>query len=387
MIPYGRQSISDADIEAVVNILKSDWLTQGPTVPAFEKAVAERCGAKHAVAVNSATSALEIACQALGLGPGKRLWTVPNTFVASANCGARCGATIDFVDITPDTHNLCVDSLAQKLASAQISNELPDIVVPVHFAGHSCDMEAIATLAKKYKFKVIEDAAHAIGGTHADRHVGACQWSDITVFSFHPVKIITAAEGGMALTNNPDLAYDMELRRSHGITKAPLRLHKPDAEPWHYEQHMLGANYRLTDIHAALALSQLTRIDNFLSRRREIVNAYNEAFAGMNTISTPVERPGTQSAWHLYVIEVNAETDKRRSLFDHFRSKNLGVQIHYIPVHLQPYYRELGFNEGDFPIAETYAGRAISLPIFPAMSNDDVAQVIEIVKSACDDLN
>jgi UDP-4-amino-4,6-dideoxy-N-acetyl-beta-L-altrosamine transaminase len=386
LIPYGRQSISDADIAAVVNVLKSDWLTQGPTVPAFEQAVAARCGAKHAVAVNSATAALEIACQALGLGPGKRLWTVPNTFVASANCGARCGATVDFVDISPDTHNLCVESLSRKLASAQTSNELPDIVVPVHFAGHSCDMEAIADLAKEYDFKIIEDAAHAIGGTHEDRQVGACQWSDITVFSFHPVKIITAAEGGMALTNDPNLAYNMELRRSHGITKDPLRLHKPEAEPWHYEQHMLGANYRLTDIHAALALSQLTRIDNFLDRRREIVNAYNEAFASMNTISTPVERPGTLSAWHLYVVEVNAGMEKRRILFDQLRTNGLGVQIHYIPVHLQPYYREMGFSEGDFPVAENYASRAISLPIYPAMTNEDVAQVVKIIKTACDAL-
>ncbi|MBI08020.1 MAG: UDP-4-amino-4,6-dideoxy-N-acetyl-beta-L-altrosamine transaminase [Rhodospirillaceae bacterium] len=382
MIPYGKQSISKDDIEVVVNVLKSDWLTQGPTVPKFEQAIANKCNVKYAVAVNSATSALEIACQSLGLGPGKRLWTVPNTFVASANCALRCGASIDFVDITSDTHNMCVNALTRKLVEADTVNELPHIVVPVHFAGHSCDMKAIGTLAKKYGFKVVEDAAHAIGGTYDGNAVGSCKWSDATVFSFHPVKIITAAEGGMVLTNNHALAQDMELRRSHGITKSPEMFTKVDAEPWHYEQIILGANYRLTDIQAALALSQLKRINEFIGRRRNISAKYDAAFKPNQSIITPVERPDAQSAWHLYTIEIVGGPKNRKSLYDFLRSKGVGVQIHYIPVHLQPYYRDLGFREGDFPIAEKYASRTISLPLYPDMTDDDVAQVIDIVNSA-----
>lgn len=382
MIPYGKQSISEDDIKVVVDILKSDWLTQGPAVAEFEQSVAKMCSVNHAVAVNSGTSALEIACQALGLGPGKRLWTVPNTFVASANCGLRCGASIDFVDITPDTHNMSVDALTRKLVEAEAENKLPHIVIPVHFAGHSCDMKSIGTLAKQYGFKVIEDAAHAIGGTYDGKAVGSCIWSDVTVFSFHPVKIITAAEGGMALTNNQSLARDMELRRSHGITKSPERMTKTNAEPWHYEQCILGANYRLTDIQAALALSQLTRIDKFIARRREIAAEYNSAFEPLKSIITPVERPDTQSSWHLYTIEIVGEANNRRKLYDILKLNGLGVQIHYIPVHLQPYYRMLGFSEGNYPIAENYAGRTISLPLYPAMTDDEVAHVIDLVKSA-----
>ncbi|MCE2510439.1 MAG: UDP-4-amino-4,6-dideoxy-N-acetyl-beta-L-altrosamine transaminase [Alphaproteobacteria bacterium] len=386
MIPYGRQDISDADIEAVVEVLRSDWLTQGPAVPAFEQAVAERCRVGFAVAVNSGTSALEVACQALGLGPGKRLWTVPNTFVASANCARRCGADVDFVDIAPDTRNLSPEALSKKLREAEKNNALPDVVVAVHFAGHSCDMELIAELAGTYGFRVIEDATHALGGTYKDAPVGSCRWSDIAVFSFHPVKIIAAGEGGMALTNDAGLAENMRMRRNHGITKDANRMKRPDDGPWYYEQHFLGANYRLTDLQAALGRSQLQRLDAFLDRRRAIVKAYHAAFAGIDAITLPVERPDTASAWHLYAIHVNGTSEKRRALFERLQADGLGVQVHYLPVHLQPYYRELGFGEGDFPAAEDHAARAISLPIFPAMTDDDIQTVVAITTKACADL-
>lgn len=386
MIPYGRQTISEEDIEAVTNVLRSDWLTQGPAVSAFEQAVLDFCGARFAVAVNSATSALEIACQALGLKDGGLLWTVPNTFVASANCGCRCGADVDFIDIEPDTHNLSVRALTEKLQSAKIAGRLPDIVVAVHFAGHSCEMESIHRLSQEYNFRVIEDASHAIGGSYKETVIGSCRWSDITVFSFHPVKIVTSGEGGMSVTNDPDLAHRMALLRSHGITKDPAYLEQKDCGIWYYEQQILGANYRMTDIQAALAVSQLSKLSDFLSRRREIVAIYNKGLAELSAISLPVERRDTKSAWHLYTIEVQGGDKERRRMFDHLRSEGLGVQVHYLPVHLQPYYREMGFSQGDFPIAENYSNRTISLPLFPSMTDEDIQTIISVVTQACSDI-
>ena len=387
MIPYGRQSISESDIKAVVKVLQSDWLTQGPAVPAFEQAVINQCGAKFAVAVNSATSALEIACHALGLKKGGLLWTVPNTFVASANCGRRCDADIDFIDIDPDTHNLSINELRKKLKNAKENNRLPDIVVAVHFAGHSCEMESLYTLSRQYGFRIIEDAAHAIGGFYKDVPVGSCRWSDITVFSFHPVKIITSGEGGMAVTNDPDLAHRMQLFRNNGITKDPdlFEYQSPNGlyDGWYYEQQSLGANYRMTDIQAALAISQLSRIKGFIQRRREIVDIYQAAFSQIKPLTLPIEKADIKSAWHLYPVKVNGTPEDHRNFYNTLQSEGLRVQVHYLPVHLHPYYRRQGFCEGDFPVSENYSARAVSLPLYHSMEDETVQTVIEIVKRTC----
>ena len=383
MIPYGRQSISESDIKAVVKVLRSDWLTQGPTIPAFEQAVMDQCGAEFAVAVNSATSALEIACHALGLKRGGLLWTVPNTFVASANCGRRCDAEIDFVDIDPDTHNLSINELRKKLKKAKENNRLPDVVVAVHFGGHSCEMESLYTLSRQYGFRIIEDAAHAIGGFYKDVPVGACRWSDITVFSFHPVKIITSGEGGMALTNDPDLAHRMQLFRNNGITKDPDLFEYQSPDGWYYEQQSLGANYRMTDIQAALAISQLSKLKNFIKRRREIVETYHAAFSQIKSLTLPIEQADIKSAWHLYPVKVNGTPEDHRNFYNTLQSEGLRVQVHYLPVHLHPYYRRQGFGEGDFPVSENYSARAVSLPLYHSMDDEIVNTVIEIVKRAC----
>jgi UDP-4-amino-4,6-dideoxy-N-acetyl-beta-L-altrosamine transaminase len=379
MIPYGRQEITQADIDAVVEVLRSDFLTQGPAVPKFEQAVANHCGAKHAVAVNSATSALHIACLALGLGPGDWLWTTPVTFVASANCGLYCGAQVDFVDIDPRTYNLSVERLADKLAQAEKLGRLPKVLVPVHLCGQPCDMAAIHALSQQYGFKVIEDASHAIGGRYRGEPIGNGRYSDITVFSFHPVKIVTTAEGGMAMTNDPELAHKMNLLRSHGITREPERMtHAPDG-PWYYQQVGLGFNYRMTELQAALGVSQMTRLDAFVARRHEIAARYDELLAAL-PVTTPWQHPDSHSGLHLYVIRLQLERIKRshREVFESLRAQGIGVNLHYIPVHTQPHYQQMGFKAGDFPQAESYYAEAISLPMYPGLT---AAQQDEVVRA------
>jgi len=383
MIPYGRQHITDADIQAVVDVLRSDFLTQGPAVPAFERAVAVQVGAQHAVAVNSATSALHVACLALGLGQGDRLWTVPNTFVASANCGRYCGAEVDFVDIDQNTWNMSVVALKAKLIQARADGLLPKVVVPVLFAGQPTEQEAIWALAQEFGFKVIEDASHAIGASHLGEKVGSCRWSDITVFSFHPVKIITTAEGGMALTNHAELAARMEMFRSHGITRDAARFTQPAPGAWHYEQQLLGFNYRITDIQAALGLSQLGRLGDYLERRNQLAKRYDNLL-GHLPLQLPVVLQGNISAFHLYVVRIkkNLHARTRAQVFDALRQAGIGVNVHYMPVHLQPYYRQLGFAEGAFPAAESYALEAISLPLYPQLTEDEQDQVVSALTRA-----
>lgn len=381
MIPYGRQDINQADIDAVIEVLKSDFLTQGPKVPLFEQTVASYTGAKHAVAVNSATSALHIACLALELGPGDWLWTSPITFVASANCGLYCGAKVDFVDIDPRTYNLCAKELEKKLILAEQNGTLPKVVIPVHFSGQSCDMQAIHALAKKYGFKIIEDASHAIGGKYKGEPIGNCHYSDITVFSFHPVKIITTAEGGMATTNSPELAEKMELYRSHGITRDPkLMTHEPDG-PWYYQQLALGYNYRMTDLQAALGISQMERLDEFAAQRRYLAQRYNELLSDL-PISLPWQNIDNNSSWHLYVIRLQLDKIKKSYLhvFEELRTARIGVNLHYIPVHTQPYYQQNEFKPGQFPQAESYYKEAISIPLFSTLTKEDQNIIIAKLK-------
>ena len=377
MIPYGRQDISDADIQAVVDVLRSDFLTQGPAVPAFEKAVAAYCGAQHAVAVNSATSALHIACLALGVGPGDWIWTSPITFVASANCALYCGAQVDFVDIDPQSYNLSVDRLAEKLAQAEQAGQLPKVVIPVHLCGQSCDMAGIHALSQRYGFKIIEDASHAIGGRYKGEPVGNCRYSDITVFSFHPVKIITTGEGGMALTNNENLAKRMQRLRSHGITRdASEMTHAPDG-PWYYQQIELGFNYRMTDLQAALGLSQMQRLDEFVAKRHAIAKNYDELLADLPVL-IPWQHADSYSGLHLYVIRLKLGEMKKthREVFEALRAAGIGVNLHYIPVHRQPYYERLGFRAGHCPVAERYYTEAISLPMYPGLTEEQQGQVV-----------
>lgn len=379
MIPYGRQDISQSDIAAVTAVLRSDFLTQGPVVPNFEAAVAGWCGATHGIAVNSATSALHIACLALGLGPGDRLWTSPITFVASANCGLYCGATIDFVDIDPATYNMCPKRLEEKLSVAKKAGTLPKIIVPVHMCGQSCDMEAIGSLARAYGVAIIEDASHAIGGHWQGAPVGNCAHSEITVFSFHPVKIITTAEGGLATTNDPELAARMERLRSHGITRDPdLMTHAPDG-PWYYQQIDLGLNYRMTEMQAALGLSQMDRLEQFVTHRHTLADRYDAALADL-PLTTPRRHPNSYSAFHLYIVTLDAPA-RHRATFEALRSKGIGVNLHYIPVHLQPYYRNMGFSPGDFPLSEAYYSRAISIPLFATMTEAQQEKVIGTLES------
>lgn len=382
VIPYGRQLISQADIDAVNEVLRSDWLTQGPAVDRFERAAAEFCGARHAVAVSNATAALHIAARALGLGPGDWLWTSPNTFVATANCALYCGANVDFVDIDPATYNLCPQALEAKLKLAKAANRLPKVVAPVHFSGQPCAMEAIAALGKEYGFRIIEDASHAVGGRYGKERIGSCQYSDITVFSFHPVKIVTTGEGGLALTNDSALHRELSLLRTHGITRDESLMESPSEGPWYYQQIGLGYNYRITDFQCALGLSQWQRIDEFIRRRVEIAKRYDAAFAGL-PLRTPAQKHG-ESAWHLYVIWVDPGPDgtRRRQVIERLRSDGILVNVHYIPVHLQPYYRRLGFKPGDFPEAERYYAGAITLPMYPALSADEQTYVIDKVKAA-----
>ena len=383
MIPYGRQDIRQEDIDAVVEVLRSDFLTQGPAVGRFEQAVAQYCGVRHALAVNSATSALHIACLALGLGPGDWLWTSPITFVASANCGLYCGARVDFVDIDPRTYNLCPQALERKLIQAERDGTLPKVVVPVHLCGQPCDMQAIHALAQRFGFKVIEDASHAIGGKYRGEPVGNCRYSDITVLSFHPVKIITTAEGGMTLTNDAALADRMALLRSHGITREPAQMtHEPDG-PWYYQQIDLGFNYRLTDLQAALGVSQMQRLDEYVARRHELATRYDRLLADL-PVTTPWQHPEGYSGLHLYVVRVDegrAGTSHRR-VFERLRERGIGVNVHYIPVHTQPYYQRMGFAVGQFPEAERYYAEAISLPMFATLTNAEQDEVVAALADA-----
>jgi UDP-4-amino-4,6-dideoxy-N-acetyl-beta-L-altrosamine transaminase len=383
MIRYGQQDITQADIDAVVAVMKSVNLTQGPTIPQFEDSVKAHTGARHAVAVNSATSALHIACLALGVGPGDVLWTSPNTFVASANCALYCGATVDFVDIDPRTFNLCPEALAAKLAAAERDGRLPKVVVPVHHSGQPCDMAAIHALGQRYGFRIIEDASHAIGGRYRGEPIGNGRYSDITVLSFHPVKIITTAEGGMALTNDAALATRLGLLRSHGITRDAELMTQPMDGPWYYQQVALGFNYRMTDLHAALGVSQIRRLDHYVERRHEIARRYEELLCGL-PLSLPWQHPDGHSAYHLYVIRLRLQeiTRSHREVFEALRARDIIVNLHYIPVHTQPYYRAMGFKEGDFPEAERYYREAISIPMHPTLTDAEVDFVARSLREA-----
>lgn len=383
LIPYGRQQISESDIAAVVSALESDYLTQGPLVPAFEEATALRCGARHSIAVNSATSALHISCLALGLGPGDRLWTSPITFVASSNCALYCGADVDFVDIDPSTFTMCPRALAAKLQRAKSLGRLPKIVIPVHLCGQSCDMKAIYELSLEYGFSIVEDASHAIGGKYRGADIGCCEYSNITVFSFHPVKIITTGEGGMVLTNSKELACKLALFRSHGITRDPQQMQSEADGPWYYEQIDLGFNYRLSDIHAALGLSQLQRMDEFLARRHYLAQRYDKLLADAPVVR-PWQHPEGQSAYHLYVIRLQLDKLSKTHLetFQHLRARDIGVNLHYIPVYRQPYYQKFNFDPADFPESERYYSEAISLPIYPAMMDSQQDEVVDALQEA-----
>ena len=377
-IPYGRQDITQADINAVVAVLKSDFLTQGPMVPKFEQAVAKHCNAKHALAVNSATSALHIACMALGLGPGDWLWTSPVTFVASANCALYCGAQVDFVDIDPRTYNLCPQELAAKLEQAKKQGRLPKIVVPVHLCGQPCDMQAIHALSKEYGFKIIEDASHGVGGRYQNHPIGNCAYSDITVFSFHPVKIITTAEGGMCMTNDDVLAHNMALARSHGITRDPTQMTHATDGPWYYQQIALGYNYRMTELQAALGVSQMERLGAFVTRRHQLARRYDDLLAAL-PVTTPWQHPDSYSGLHLYPIrlQLNKIGKTHLQVFEALRVQGIGVNVHYIPVHTQPFYQRMGFKPDDFPHAQAYYREAISLPMFYGLSDNDQRYIVE----------
>lgn len=385
MIPYGRQDISQSDVDAVVEVLRSDFLTQGPMVPRFEQAVADAVGARHAVAVNSATSALHLACLALGVGPGDWVWTSPITFVASANCARYCGAQVDFVDIDPRTYNLCPHALELKLVAAERVGRMPKVLVAVHLCGQPCDMAAIHALSQRYGFRIIEDASHAIGGQYKGEPIGNGRYSDITVFSFHPVKIITTAEGGMALTNDAELANTMSRLRSHGITRDAAEMtHEPDG-PWYYQQIELGFNYRMTELQATLGISQMTRLDQYVARRHELAARYDDLLADL-PVTRPWQHPDSYSGLHLYVIRLQLDRIEKthREVFESLRAQGIGVNLHYIPVHTQPYYQQMGFNAGDYPEAERYYAEAISLPMFQTLTEAQQDGVVAALRVALD---
>ncbi|MGR3278180.1 UDP-4-amino-4,6-dideoxy-N-acetyl-beta-L-altrosamine transaminase [Acaryochloris marina NIES-2412] len=381
-IPYGRQNINQADIDAVVEVLESAFLTQGPAIERFEEVVAKYSGAKFAVAVTSATAALHISCQALGLGKGDRLWTSPNTFVASANCGLYCGAEVDFVDIDPTTYNLCTTQLKEKLEKASANGQLPKVIVPVHFAGQSCQMEAISALSQSYGIKIIEDASHSIGSSYQSKPVGSCTYSDLTVFSFHPVKIITSGEGGMVLTNDAGLYQKLIRLRTHGITRDVTLMHGEPDGPWSYQQLELGYNYRMTDIQAALGASQMDRLEKFIDRRRFLAHRYNQLLSHL-PIQLPLQHKDCESSWHLYVIRLRLpELSKtHRQIFEELRQANIGVNLHYIPVHTQPYYTDLGFQHGDFPETEKYYSEAISIPLHYGLTLEQQDYIVDTLKA------
>ncbi|HBM50973.1 MAG TPA: UDP-4-amino-4,6-dideoxy-N-acetyl-beta-L-altrosamine transaminase [Marinobacter sp.] len=383
MIPYGKQDISQADIDAVLEVLQSDFLTQGPKVPEFEAKVANHVGARHALAVNSATSALHIACLALGLGEGDWLWTTPITFVASANCGLYCGAKVDFVDIDPQSYNLCPKKLAEKLEKAKQEDRLPKVLVAVHLCGQPCDMAALHKLGQQYGFRIIEDASHAIGGKYRGEFIGNGRYSDITVFSFHPVKIVTTAEGGMALTNSDELASRMNLLRSHGVTRDQnLMTREPDG-PWYYQQVDLGFNYRMTELQGAMGVSQMDRLDAFVARRHELAKRYDQLLADL-PVTTPSQHPDSYSGLHLYVIRLQLDniSKNHRQVFESLREQGIGVNLHYIPVHTQPYYQAMGFAAEDFPEAMAYYREAISLPMFQGLTDEQQDEVVASLAAA-----
>ena len=378
MIPYGRQSISQEDIEAVTSVLKSDFLTQGPQVPLFESKIAQLTQSNYAVAGNSATSMLHVACLALGVTESDIVWTSPISFVASANCALYCGASVDFVDVDPGTANLCPKALAIKLSAANQDNKLPKVIIAVHMAGHSCDMKQIAKLANQYGVNVIEDAAHGIGGSYLNSPLGSCKYSDITVFSFHPVKIITTGEGGVATTNDPHLAKAMSLCCSHGITKSKADMQNPEEGDWFYEQQSLGFNYRMTDLQAALGNSQLKLLSNIVEKRNRLAVRYQRLLQGCGiTFILPLE--SSLSAYHLLLILIPDDYD-RKAVFNRLRSAGIGVHVHYIPIHLQPYYQRLGFREGDFPNAEKYYQSCLTLPLFPDLTFEQQDYVCHTLK-------
>ena len=381
MIPYGKQDINKDDIDSVIEALESDFLTQGPKVPLFEKMISDYCDAAFGVAVNSATSALHIACLAIGLKKGDWLWTSPNSFVASANCALYCGAKVSFVDIDPKTYNISVEYLEEKLIKAKQENKLPKIVIPVHFAGQSCEMKKIHSLSKEYGFRIIEDASHAIGGMYLNAPIGNCKYSDITVFSFHPVKIITTAEGGLATTNSKQLADKMNQLRTHGINRDKELMVGPSEGEWYYQQVDLGFNYRMTELNAALGISQLKRLNNFVESRRNLKKRYDDLLSDLPIIR-PFQIKDSNSSFHLYPIQINLNNVKRsrKQIFDTMRQHDIGVNIHYIPIHRQPYFSNLGFKIGDFPNAEKYYSRAISIPLFPSMSEDQQNIVVNTLK-------
>ena len=383
MIPYGKQDINQHDIDAVIDVLKSDFLTQGPQVPRFEEAINKIVNARYSVAVNSATSALHIACLALEVGKGDIVWTSPITFVASANCALYCGATVDFVDIDIDTYNLSPIALAKKLKQAKIDNKLPKVVIPVHLAGQSCDMQKIHQLSLEYGFKIIEDAAHAIGGSYQGKPIGHCQYSDITVFSFHPVKIVTTAEGGVATTNNQALAQKMQRLRSHGITRDENLMTEASHGDWYYQQLELGFNYRMSELHAALGISQLSRLAEFVNKRVTIAESYNQQLASL-PITLPKQLNATDSSWHLFIIQLklNELTKSHQQIFSELREAGIGVNLHYIPVYKQPFYKELGFNDIALPATEEYYQTAISIPIFPLLTAQQQHKIINELKRA-----
>ena len=381
MIPYGRQDISDIDIQSVINVLRSDYLTQGPVVPEFEKSVADFCKANYAIAVSSATAALHIACLALGVGKGDRVWTSPITFVASANCALYCGANVEFVDIDPNTYNISVEALEAKLEKANLEGKLPKVLIPVHLAGQSCKMDKIHLLGKKYGFRIIEDASHGIGGKYKDEPVGNCRFSDITVFSFHPVKIITTGEGGICLTNDLELSIKLARLRSHGIVRHPSELTHPPDGPWYYQQIELGFNYRMTEIQAALGLSQMSRLEEFVKARHVLAERYNELLAD-SSIRIPYQDPDTSSATHLYIIRVpkNGKNKTQLQLFENMRAAGILVNLHYIPVYRHPYYQQFGYDPADFPNAEAYYSEAISIPMYATLTLTDQDTIIEKIK-------
>ena len=379
MIPYGRQDIQDSDVDAVLSVLQSDFLTQGPAVPRFEQAVSKHCGARHAVAVNSATSALHIALMALDVTAGDVVWTSPNTFVASSNAALYCGGSVDFVDIDPVTYNMSVSALSEKLAYAEKLGRLPKVVIPVHLTGQPCDMAQIHDLAQQYGFKVVEDASHAIGGQYQNQPIGNCAYSDVTVFSFHPVKIVTTAEGGMAMTNDDTLAEKMALYRSHGITRDPALMTHASDGPWSYQQITLGYNYRMTDMQAALGVSQIQRLNHYIARRHDIATRYNQELSEL-PLTLPMQATYGHSAYHLYVIRLDLDAIApltHAEVFQSLRDQEILVNLHYIPVHTQPYYQAMGFRWGDFPQAEAYYKNAISIPMYPTMTDDAQTHVIQ----------
>ena len=378
MIPYASQSISEQDIDAVVQVLRSDLITQGPLVAQFEQAIADYCSAQYVTAVSNGTIALHLACLALGVSTEDRVWTSPNTFVASANCALYCGATIDFVDIDADSYNISIDALKIKLQIAEKSGQLPKVLIVVHFSGQSCEMKAIKKLSDQYGFTIIEDAAHALGGEYLDHKVGSCYYSDITIFSLHPAKMITTGEGGVVLTNKPDIAEKIKLLHSHGITKDPQLMSKESEGLWYYQQLELGYNARLTDFQAALGLSQLQRLDSFVNQRRNLAKHYNSKLISL-PLTTPWQHPDSRSSWHLYVISLKLDqiTKSRKQVFEQLRQAGIGVHVHYIPVHTQPYFQQLGFKKGDFPESEKYYQQAITLPLYVDLTEVQVDYITQ----------